>query len=149
MTDSGALPGLPLPCPSCGSDVDLTGASGTVACPLCATEIEVVVADVAADATTVDEVLADLRDAGYETEMAAAAGERVLCGACGVQLQAAEAQVDDVRRATQGDDDTMAVAALTCPNCGARGHLVLDYGADGDPAHAALLSLAEWGHLPA
>ena len=55
---------------------------------------------------------------------------RIECASCHTEFPAAAADVTELRRleGASDPDDMLAVVALTCPNCAARGALVLNYG---------------------
>ncbi|MDQ3978059.1 MAG: hypothetical protein M3314_00700 [Actinomycetota bacterium] len=97
------------------------------------------------DNITLSDVLESLELEGYRGQMAARPAGQVLCVSCHMESDAAEMQVDDLRRLEGVSDpaDMMAVAALVCPVCKTQGTLVLSYGpeASGDDAEVlALLS---------
>jgi hypothetical protein len=86
--------------------------------------------DYAADGSTLTEILEALGAAGYEGQMAAREGVAVMCFSCRHTSPAADFTLSQLVR-TEGasdPDDMAAVAALTCPNCGTRGTVVLRFG---------------------
>lgn len=86
-------------------------------------------------------MIADLEAAGYRAQMGARPDGCVVCFTCHRQSDAADMEVAVLER-TEGPsdpDDMLAVAALTCPNCGARGTLVLSYGPESDQDDAEVL----------
>ena len=95
------------------------------------------------DNITLQEVLASFELEGYRGQMAARAGGQVLCVSCHMESDAAEMQVDDLRRLEGVSDpaDMMAVAALVCPLCNTQGTLVLSYGPEATPDDAEVLAL--------
>ena len=94
------------------------------------------------DDNTLGEVLASFELEGYRGQMAARPAGQVLCVSCHVESDAAEMQVDDLRRIEGVSDpaDMMAVAALVCPVCGTQGTLVLSYGPEASPDDAEALA---------
>jgi hypothetical protein len=64
-----------------------------------------------------------------EPEASTQAG-RIECASCHTEFRADTADASELRRleGASDPDDMLAVIALTCPRCGARGSLVLNYG---------------------
>jgi hypothetical protein len=79
---------------------------------------------------SIDEVVAQFEEAGHTGQMAARAGGRLLCFTCRVASDATAVGLVALRRMEGASDpaDMLAVAALTCPNCGAKATVVLGYG---------------------
>jgi hypothetical protein len=95
------------------------------------------------DGCTIAEALARLEADGYRGQFAARPGGTVFCVSCRHELPADEVPVDRLYR-TEGvsdPDDETAIAALTCPRCGARGTAVLTYGPEAPPDDAEVLRL--------
>ena len=94
-----------------------------------------------ADAATVGEIIATLEAAGFGAQMAARPGAMILCFTCHVETPAADVALQALGRTEGASDpaDMLAVAGLTCPNCGARGTVVLGYGPDSDQDDADVL----------
>jgi hypothetical protein len=68
-------------------------------------------------------------------------GGRVLCLSCHTDSPAGAMAVERLCR-TEGasdPDDMLAVAAVVCPACAAKGTLVLSYGPEADEDQAAVL----------
>lgn len=65
-------------------------------------------------------------------------GGLVRCESCGESVEAAGVRVDSLHRVegASDPDDMAVVVAVTCPNCGAKGALVLKYGPDASGADA-------------
>lgn len=89
------------------------------------------------DNTTVQAVLAAYEDAGYVGQFsnepigsAGATGAALRCSVCGSVVAAAQVTMHSMRRMEGASDpaDMLAVVALTCPVCGAKGTAVLSYG---------------------
>ncbi|MDQ2825602.1 MAG: hypothetical protein M3Y04_01335 [Actinomycetota bacterium] len=93
------------------------------------------------DATSLDEIMATLECAGFAGQMAARPGAMILCFTCHEETPAAEVELEALGRTEGASDpaDTLAVAGLTCPRCGARGTVVLGYGPEADPDDAEVL----------
>lgn len=82
------------------------------------------------DGTTLVEVIRTLEADGYTAQMAPREGGVVRCFACHTDSPAALAHIDALCR-TEGasdPDDMVAVVALCCPNCRAKGTMTLKYG---------------------
>ena len=89
----------------------------------------------ASDASTIQEVTARLEADGYTGQFATRADASVVCFTCRDEAPAAGLDVATICRLEGASDpaDMLAVAAVTCPGCGAKGTLVLNYGADATP----------------
>ncbi len=90
---------------------------------------------------TLTEILATLDAAGFSAQMAARPEGMIQCLACREVSPAAEFELKAMRR-TEGasdPDDMLAVVALACPKCGARGTAVLGYGPEADPDDAEVV----------
>jgi hypothetical protein len=87
-------------------------------------------AGVARDATSINEVVDAFEAHGFGGHFAARDGGTIECFECHRRFDAAECVVHDFRRleGASDPDDELAIAALECPHCGARGTLVLTYG---------------------
>jgi hypothetical protein len=94
-------------------------------------------AGVARGSETLLDVLATLTRDGFTGQFMAAAPEedaaqagRVECLSCHSTSAAASFEVSELRRleGASDPDDMLAIVALTCPNCSARGALTLNYG---------------------
>ena len=95
------------------------------------------------DGCMIAEALQHLEAAGYGGQFAARPGGMVLCLTCRQESPARDVPLAQLLR-TEGvsdPDDETAVAALTCPRCGARGTAVLTYGAEAPPDDADVLRL--------
>src|SRR5262249_30666128 len=94
---------------------------------------------VARDAQTLADVIARLEQAGYRSQFAIPresppdAG-RISCLVCRTQSHPPDVRVDALLRleGASEPDEMLAIAALVCPQCGARGSLVVNYGPLGD-----------------
>ena len=99
----------------------------------------------ASDGTTLVEVIRTFEVDGYTGQFAAAADGQVTCFSCHMDHPAAEFHLDELRR-TEGasdPDDMVAVAALRCPHCGAKGTVALKYGPDASVEESEVLAQLE------
>ncbi len=94
-----------------------------------------------ADAATIEQIMSTLEAAGFGAQMAARPGAMILCFSCHQETPAAEVDLEALGRTEGASDpaDTLAVAGLTCPRCGARGTVVLGYGPEADSDDAEVL----------
>lgn len=93
------------------------------------------------DDSTLTDVLGVFLVEGFDAQMGARPGGRLICFTCRAESDASEMTLAGLRR-TEGvsdPDDMLAVAALICPNCGARGTVALGYGPESDPDDADVL----------
>ena len=84
------------------------------------------------DNTTLSAILADLEDQGWRAQFGARPDGMVRCFSCQTEHPASGFPVDGIRRTEGASDpaDMLAVSTVTCPSCGARGILTLNYGPD-------------------
>lgn len=77
-------------------------------------------------------ILEQFASDGFEGQMAAREGSRIICFTCREESPADQFTVEALRRTEGASDpaDMLAVTALVCPNCQARGTAVLNYGPD-------------------
>ena len=82
------------------------------------------------DNTTGGDVIASFHEEGYLAELWVRPDGQVRCGACVVTSPAADFAVGRQRRleGASDPDDMQLVVGATCPACGARGVLTLQYG---------------------
>lgn len=81
-------------------------------------------------ALSITEILARFEADGYTEQFGARPGAKIMCFKCRVELDASQFVVRQLLR-TEGSSDPAAmaaVAAIECPECGARGTIVLTYG---------------------
>ena len=86
---------------------------------------------VARDANTLLDVIGSLEREGFGGQFVARDGAVVECMNCKARTPARDMTGDHrIRRLEGASDpaDMLAVAALTCPSCGTKGTLVLNYG---------------------
>lgn len=79
---------------------------------------------------------------GYTASFAAQPGGLVLCLSCHGQARAQDVRLDALHRieGTSDPDAMAAVLALVCPDCGAKGTLVVSYGPEASAGEALLLA---------
>lgn len=99
----------------------------------------------ASDGTTLVEIIRRLEDEGYTAQMAAEEGGVIRCFTCHQDSPAEEVHLEVLRRAEGASDpaDMVAVAALACPRCGARGTVALKYGPEASAEEAEVLRLLD------
>lgn len=87
------------------------------------------------------DVLRSYEEAGFGASFRVLADARLKCGKCQRDSPAAEVRLLRLRRFEGESDpaDEMALAALECPQCGARGTTVFNYGPGAPPEHAQAL----------
>lgn len=101
--------------------------------------------DNATDATPLAEALATYEAQGFTAQLGATDDARVMCYTCHVASAPGDVELVALLR-TEGasdPDDMTAVAAVACPHCGARGTLVLHYGATASAEHDEILRMLE------
>ncbi len=87
------------------------------------------------EVTTLTELLAAYATGGFPSWFSASPDVHMVCHECGDRFAAADAAMSSLRRLEGASDpaDMLAVVALTCPRCAAKGTAVLGFG----PAGAA------------
>ncbi len=97
------------------------------------------------DATTLKEVLATFAADGFDANMTVTEDALLRCPECRTESPADTVVVRGLRRLEGVSDpaDMLAVAAVTCPSCGARGSAVLNYGPEADTGAALALRAFE------
>ncbi|MCU1455815.1 MAG: hypothetical protein JWN46_3961 [Acidimicrobiales bacterium] len=100
------------------------------------------VAGAPSDNTTLLVILRQLGDAGWTADFHATDDGGLRCPRCGTVFPAATFRVDAVRRLEGASDpaDEQIVLAVTCPDCGVRGTVVLGYGPNASDADTAVLA---------
>ena len=93
------------------------------------------------ESATVTSVLAGYADLGFTSQFSAIEGAILECHACGERSAASDVTMSSLRRLEGASDpaDMMAIVALTCPNCGARGTAVLGFGPAAQAEHSDVL----------
>jgi hypothetical protein len=95
---------------------------------------------------TLGEVLAAFEADGFDGQFVARDGAVVDCVSCKTKTPAADIAGDYRLRRLEGasdPSDMLAVAALTCPSCGTKGTLVLNYGPEASAADDEVLRLLD------
>ena len=82
------------------------------------------------DNTSLTAVLAGYEDSGFDGSFSPLSDETIECHSCGSIRAAAQFTMASLRRleGASDPDDMIAVVAVTCPKCAAKGALVLGYG---------------------
>ena len=85
---------------------------------------------VARDAASIIEVIGAYEREGFNAQVIVRDGARLECAVCRSRYDAGTADVVALRRleGASDPDDMLAVAAVVCPSCNARGTVVLGYG---------------------
>lgn len=85
------------------------------------------------DNTTLTAILADLEARGWTGQFGSRPEGRVRCFSCRTDHPATSLTAEGIRRVEGASDpaDMLALAAVTCPGCGNRGILTLNYGPQG------------------
>lgn len=93
------------------------------------------------DATSLVEVTARMEAQGFTGQFAAIEGGEVRCFTCRKSSPAASVSMAALRRleGASDPDEMAAVAAVTCPQCGTSGTLVLKYGPEATPEESDVL----------
>lgn len=95
------------------------------------------------DHTTLTEVLAQFADGGFVGDFGVMdTSGAVRCHTCQEETKASEIEQHTIRRleGASDPDDMVAVVAITCPRCSARGTLILPFGPVASAAEAAVLA---------
>ena len=97
--------------------------------------------EAARDPSGLVEILAAFEQEGFTCSMTALAGGTVRCGECGQSPPAGDFAVASLRRTEGASDpgDMSAIAAITCPNCGTKGTVVLRFGPEAGEADEDVL----------
>jgi predicted small lipoprotein YifL len=87
-------------------------------------------APVPSDNTTLTAVLAAYQDDGYCEELTVDGEGRLACATCGNRTAPEDIELHSLRRleGASDPDDMVAVLAVACTSCGAKGTLVLPFG---------------------
>lgn len=97
----------------------------------------------AAEAATVTGVLDAYGEGGFVGQFSVVEGARLECHSCGQQVEASAVEMSSLRRLEGASDpaDMVAIVALTCPKCRARGTVVLGFGPAGSPEDGDVLGV--------
>src|SRR5262245_15234342 len=93
------------------------------------------------DASTILDVVNSFEAEGFTEQFAARRGGSIECIACHHLIDLAITRVDGFRRleGASDPDDMLAVVAVACPRCRARGTLIVGYGPMASEEDAAVL----------
>jgi len=93
------------------------------------------------DEATLTSVMASYESAGFDGQFAPTDEGRVHCYSCGDDADPARVELHSLRRLEGASDpaDMLAVAAISCPSCKAKGVLVLNYGPTTTPGESDVL----------
>jgi len=97
------------------------------------------------DGTSLGEAVATYEAEGFTTQFGAQEGATVVCYTCHERSPATSVGLHALVR-TEGasdPDDMVAIAAVVCPRCGAKGTLVLHFGALASPEEDDVLRALE------
>jgi len=97
------------------------------------------------DNTTLMAVLESFAADGWTENMSATEEGEVRCPNCDTVSPAEDVALDRLRRleGASDPDDMMAVLAVTCPSCGARGAVVAHFGPNASEGDVLLLQALE------
>lgn len=100
---------------------------------------------VPSDNTTLLAVLDSLAEDGWTVNLSATDEGDVRCPSCDTASPAEDVALDRLRRleGASDPDDMMAVLAITCPSCGARGVVVANYGPNASEGDVLLMQALE------
>lgn len=96
-----------------------------------------------AEASTLTDVLAAYGRGGFTSSFSAAPETQMDCHECDGRFPAADVAMSSLRRLEGASDpaDMLAVVALTCPKCSAKGTAVLGYGPAAAPEDGDVLGV--------
>ena len=97
------------------------------------------------DARSLSEILAMFEADGFSAQLAARPEGQIMCFSCHHEAPAEDFQLRALAR-TEGasdPDDMLAVAAVTCPKCGTKGVLILNYGPESSEEDVEVLQRLE------
>ena len=96
------------------------------------------------DNTTLTAVLAAYQDDGYREQLMVDDDGGLTCARCGNRAEPEDIELHSLRRleGASDPDDMVAVLAVACPSCGAKGTLVLPFGPQASEAEAEVLAAA-------
>lgn len=96
---------------------------------------------VAQDAKTLTRALRDLEAGGFTGEFRILDQGRLQCLTCRDEVDGREVAMESLDRLEGASDpaDMLAVAAIACPRCAARGTVVVNYGPDATLEESKLL----------
>ena len=87
--------------------------------------------DPAGDESTITDVLEGYAQGGFTSSFDVTDSSTLECHECGAESPPSEVSMSSLRRLEGASDpsDMVAVVAITCPACGARGTAILGFGA--------------------
>jgi len=93
------------------------------------------------DETTLTDVLAGYSQGGFDSSFVVTDDANLECVECGTVSEPESVSMSSLRRleGASDPDDMVAVVALTCPACGAKGTTVLGYGPIAAPQDSDVL----------
>jgi hypothetical protein len=102
------------------------------------------------DYTTVVDILAEMAADGYVENFGVTPDGRVRCSCCGEIDEPEDMLMHTLRRleGASDPDDMVAVLALACRKCGAKGTVVLKFGPGSTEAELAVLAAVEDDRTP-
>ncbi|MGH9116646.1 MAG: hypothetical protein ACRD0A_01835 [Acidimicrobiales bacterium] len=97
------------------------------------------------DYTTLVEILAELAEDGFVENFTVTPNGKIRCSRCGHVDDPADMSMVAIRRleGASDPDDMVAALALVCPDCGAKGTVVVKYGPGSTEAEQAVLDAVE------
>jgi hypothetical protein len=97
------------------------------------------------DYTTVVDILGEMAAEGYVENFTVTRDGRIRCSCCGHIDEPADMSMAELRRleGASDPDDMVAVLALACPKCDAKGTVVLKYGPGSTEEELAVLAAVE------
>jgi hypothetical protein len=100
---------------------------------------------VARDASTITDVLEAFESSGYGSQFIVREQGVLECTICRERSSATDVECRELRRleGASDPDDMLAVAALVCPRCAARGTVVLGYGPAASEDDAEVLAVLD------
>lgn len=92
--------------------------------------------------STLLEMIQELEQSGYTGQFSVSQESKLRCLSCDTEVEPEGIEPESILRVegVSDPDDMAAVAALTCPNCSAKGTVVLKYGPEASPEDAHVLS---------
>lgn len=97
------------------------------------------------DRTTLVAVLDAYDRAGYGAQFTITEEGTIRCATCRHEMAPATMRIDSIRRleGASDPDDMLAVLALSCAHCGARGTAIAHYGPESSPGETTVLLALE------
>lgn len=91
---------------------------------------------------TMLDMIKELEKSGYTGQFSVSQESKLRCLSCDTEVDPETIEPESFLRVegVSDPDDMAAVAAITCPNCTAKGTVVLKYGPEASPEDAYVLS---------